>query len=213
MDRCSGCRAELPAMARFCAACGAPVVEHPAVSDERKLVTVLFADLVGSTQSADGQDPERTRAVLDRFYEAMAAEVERAGGSVEKFIGDAVMAAFGVPVAHEDDPERALHCAVSMQNRMSGLFDSTLAIRVGVNTGEVIAGRSRDQSPFVSGDTVNVTKRLEEAAEPGQIIVGERTALAARGAFEFSELRMLKAKGKSDDVLCRSLLRAVSLMR
>ena len=187
--------------------------DQPHAGDERKLVTVLFADLTGSTESADSVDPERTRAVLDRFYDAMAAEVERAGGTVEKFMGDAVMAAFGVPVAHEDDAERALHCAVSMQRRITELFGSGLALRIGVNTGEVVAGRSRERSSFVSGDTVNVTFRLEEGARPGEILVGERTATAARGAFEFSDLSAIEAKGKADGVHCRRLLRTLSLTR
>ena len=184
---CAGCGATLNNGARFCAACGAPVEGQQAPADERKLATVLFADLAGSTQHADARDPERTRALLDRFYDAMAAEVERAGGTVEKFVGDAVMAAFGVPVAHEDDAERALHCAVSMQRRMTGVFGEGLALRIGVNTGEVVAGRSRGRSSFVSGDTVNVAKRLEAAACGGEILVGERAAAAARGAFEFGE--------------------------
>jgi len=213
MDRCAACGATLSENARFCSSCGASLAEQPQTGDERKLATVLFADLTGSTASADSVDPERTRAVLDRFYDAMAAEVERAGGTVEKFVGDAVMAAFGAPIAHEDDAERALHCAVSMQRRMAELFGSDLGLRIGVNTGEVVAGRSRQRSSFVSGDTVNVTFRLQEAAGPGQILVGERTATAARGAFEFSDLATIEAKGKPEGVVCRRLLRTLSLMR
>jgi class 3 adenylate cyclase/tetratricopeptide (TPR) repeat protein len=213
MDLCSACESELPAGARFCASCGAPTAERPPPADERKLVTILFADLTGSTKSADGQDPERTRRVLTSFYDAMASEIERAGGSVEKFIGDAVMAAFGAPVAHEDDPERALHCALAMMQRFSTLFGDRLTMSIGVNTGEVVSGRSREQSSFVSGDMINVAYRLQEAAAPGQIVVGERTALAARGAFEFGELTTVEAKGKAGGVRCRRLLRAISLMR
>ncbi len=102
---------------------------------ERKLATVLFADLVGSTELAGDQDPERVRALLDRFYDSMAAEIGRAGGTVEKFAGDAVMAAFGAPAAHEDDAERALHVALAMQRRLGELFGDRLALRIGVNTG------------------------------------------------------------------------------
>ena len=176
---------------------------------ERKLATVLFADLAGSTALADEQDPEHTRARLERFYDAMAAEIEAAGGAVEKFAGDAVMAAFGAPAALEDHAERALHTALSMQRRLEG----GLSLRVGVNTGEVVAGRAREGSSFVSGDAVNVAARLEQAAEPGEILVGERTAAAARGAFEFGDERTVEAKGKTGGVRCRPLVRALTLMR
>src|SRR6266705_6324954 len=119
---------------------------------ERKLVTVLFADLTGSTALADEQDPERTRARLERFYDAMAAEIEAAGGTIEKFAGDAVMAAFGAPEALEDHAERALHAALSMQR----MVERGLGLRIGVNTGEVVVGLLRETSSFVSGDAVNV---------------------------------------------------------
>src|SRR5436190_11685667 len=148
---------------------------------ERKLATLIFADLVGSTELAGSQDPERTRALLERFYDAMAAEIRVAGGTVEKFAGDAVMAAFGAPEALEDHAERALHTAFAMQRRL----ETGLALRIGVNTGEVVVGRARESSSFVSGDAVNVAARLERAAASGEVLAGERTAAAARGAFEF----------------------------
>jgi class 3 adenylate cyclase len=176
---------------------------------ERKLATVLFADLAGSTALADEQDPERTRARLERFYDAMQVEIEAAGGTIEKFAGDSVMAAFGAPEALEDHAERALHAALSMQRRL----ERGLAIRIGVNTGEVVVGRPREGSSFVSGDAVNVAARLEQAAEPGEILAGERTVAAARGAFEFGEQRGIEAKGKSGGVPCRRVVRALSLMR
>jgi class 3 adenylate cyclase len=182
-------------------------------AEERKLATVLFADLVGSTELAGSQDPERTRLILDRFYDSMAAEVERAGGTVEKFVGDAVMAAFGAPDAHEDDPERALHVALAMQARLAELFGGRLALRIGVNTGDVVVGRPREGSSFVTGDPVNVCARLEQAAAPGEILVGERTVAAVRGAFEFAEPARVEAKGKPGGVACRRLVRALSLMR
>ena len=182
-------------------------------AEERKLATVLFADLVGSTELAGGEDPERVRAVLERFYDAMAAEVERAGGTVEKFVGDAVMAAFGAPVAHEDDAERALHVALGMQRRMGELFGGRLALRIGVNTGDVVVGRPWEGSSFVTGDAVNVCARLEQTAAPGEIQVGERTVAAAGGAFEFGEPARVQAKGKPSGVVCRRLVRALSLTR
>jgi class 3 adenylate cyclase len=159
---------------------------------ERKVATVLFADLVGSTELGE-QDPERTRALLDRFYAAMAEEVERAGGTVEKFVGDAVMAAFGAPAALEDHAERALHAALAMQRRV-GALDAGLELRIGVNTGDVVVDEPRQGSSFVTGDAVNVCARLEQNAEPGAILVGERTAQAARGAFEFGESPTVEAK-------------------
>jgi class 3 adenylate cyclase len=174
---------------------------------------VLFADLVGSTALAGSQDPERTRALLNRFYDAMAAEIASAGGTVEKFVGDAVMAAFGAPAAQEDHAERALHAALSMQRRLEELFGDTLALRIGVNTGDVVVGQPREGSSFVTGDAVNVAARLEQAAEPGEILVGERTAAAVGGAFELDEPSTVAAKGKIGGVACRRLVRAVSLMR
>ena len=184
-----------------------------AEQSERKLATVLFADLVGSTEAAGEQDPERTRARLERFYDAMSAEIESAGGTVEKFAGDAVMAAFGAPEALEDHAERALHTALSMQQRLETVFAGELSLRIGVNTGEVVVGRPREGSSFVSGDAVNVAARLEQAAEPGEILVGERTVSAVRGAFEFGDPKTVEAKGKAGGVACRPLVRALSLMR
>jgi class 3 adenylate cyclase/tetratricopeptide (TPR) repeat protein len=181
--------------------------------DERKVATVLFADLTGSTQMADAEDPERVRALLDRFYDAMSAEVEAAGGTVEKFAGDAVMAAFGAPAAYEDHAERALHAALSMHRRLESLFAGRLRLRIGVNTGDVVVGRPREGSSFVSGDAVNVAARLEQAASPGEVLVGERTVAAARGAFEFGEPMTVEAKGKPGGVPCRRLVRALSLVR
>jgi class 3 adenylate cyclase len=175
---------------------------------ERKLATALFADLVDSTGLGE-QDPERVRAILDRFYDAMAEEVERAGGTIEKFAGDAVMAAFGAPAAQEDHAERALHAALAMQRRLRELFGTGLALRIGVNTGEVVVGQGRAGSSFMSGDAVNVAARLEQAAEPGDVLVGERTATAtaAAGAFELGEPITVEAKGKPQGLRCRRLVR------
>jgi class 3 adenylate cyclase/DNA-binding SARP family transcriptional activator len=184
-----------------------------APAEERKLATVLFADLVGATALASEQDPERTRALLERFYDAMAGEIDAAGGTVEKFAGDAVMAAFGAPTAQEDHAERALHAALSMRRRLAELFGDALQVRIGVNTGDVVVGRSRADSSFVTGDAVNVAARLEQAADPGEILAGERTVAAVRGAFEFSETQTVEAKGKAEGVGCRSLVRSVTLTR
>jgi len=212
MTVCAACGAALPEAARFCPVCAAPVEAHPD-QGERKLATVIFADLVGSTERAGSQDPERTRAVLDRFYEAMAGEIDTAGGTVEKFAGDAVMAAFGAPTSLEDHAERALHAALAMQRRLRSLFGETLELRIGVNTGEVMAGKAREGSSFVTGDAVNVAARLEQAAGPGEILVGERSVATVRGAFEFAEPQTIQAKGKPEGIDCRRLVRALSLMR
>ena len=151
--------------------------------------------------------------LLNRFYDAMAAEITDAGGTVEKFVGDAVMAAFGAPAAQEDHAERALHAALSMHRRLEELFGDALSLRIGVNTGDVVVGQPREGSSFVTGDAVNVAARLEQAAEPGEILVGERTAAAVGGAFEFDESSTVAAKGKAGGVACRRLVRALSLMR
>jgi class 3 adenylate cyclase/tetratricopeptide (TPR) repeat protein len=210
---CPNCGRPVPAQARFCPNCAGPITEPAQTSEERKLATVLFADLVGSTELASSQDPERTRVLLNRFYDAMAAEITYAGGTVEKFVGDAVMAAFGAPAALEDHAERALHAALSMQRRLEELFGDSLSLRIGVNTGDVVVGRPREGSSFVTGDAVNVAARLEQAAEPGEILVGERTAAAVGGAFELDEPSTVAAKGKGGGVACRRLVRALSLMR
>jgi class 3 adenylate cyclase len=210
---CPKCGQPVPAGSRFCPSCGNPISEPAEPAEERKLATVLFADLVGSTELAGSQDPERTRALLNRFYDAMASEISLAGGTVEKFVGDAVMAAFCAPVAQEDHAERALHAALSMQRRLEELFGDALSLRIGVNSGDVVLGQAREGSSFVSGDAVNVAARLEQAAEPGEVLVGERTVAAAGGAFEFEEPASVEAKGKPGGVECRRLVRALSLMR
>ena len=136
----------------------------------------------------------------------MAGEIERAGGTVEKFAGDSVMAVFGVPEALEDHAERALHAALAMQARLQAVFEGRLELRIGVNTGEVVAGPARQGSSFVSGDAVNVAARLEQAAEPGAIVVGARTAEAVRGAFELGSAFEVDAKGKAEPVVAQTLV-------
>jgi class 3 adenylate cyclase len=180
--------------------------------EERKLVTILFADLVGSTAYAGDRDPERVRALLERFYEAMTDEIERTGGTVEKFAGDAVMAVFGAPVALEDHAERALHAALAMQRRLAGIFGGEVEMRIGVNTGEVVVGVPREGS-FVAGDAVNASDRLQKAAEPGEILAGERTVAAVGGAFEFGDRRVAEAKGIPEGLVARPVQRALTLAR
>jgi DNA-binding SARP family transcriptional activator/tetratricopeptide (TPR) repeat protein len=170
------------------------VVSWP-TEERRKTVTVLFADLVGSTELADGLDPEAWRRLQERLLATLRAPLERHGGTVEKFIGDAVMAVFGVPTAHEDDPLRALRAAREMRDGMASQNDELepeqsplLALRIGINTGEVFAGGPAG-GPLVSGSVVNLAKRLEEAAAPGEILLGAGTHALVRHAVATEQLR------------------------
>jgi class 3 adenylate cyclase len=181
--------------------------------EERKLVTVLFADLVGSTALADNADPERVRVQLERFYAVVREEIELTGGTVEKFVGDAVLAVFGAPAALEDHAERALHAALAMQRCMREVFGDALVLRVGVNTGEVVVGEAHEGGSFVTGDAVNVADRLQKAAEPGEVLAGERTVVAATGAFEVGVRRTVEAKGKATGVVGVPVVRALRTMR
>ena len=207
---CARCGEPLPPDVRFCPACGAPVEPAGAVAGpghERKLVTVLFADVVESTGLGERLDPEHLKQVLDAYFEAMRTAIEAEGGTVEKFIGDAVMAVFGVPAAHEDDAARALRAALRMRTALERLNRTLeeregveLAMRVGVNTGEVFAVTApRPGEGMVTGDAVNVAARLEQSAERGQIVVAERTARAARG-MRMRPLGALDLKGKEESV-------------
>jgi class 3 adenylate cyclase/tetratricopeptide (TPR) repeat protein len=181
--------------------------EDVPAGQERRLVTILFADVTGSTALGEQLDPERLQEVLAAYFQAMREEIEAEGGTVEKFIGDAVMAVFGVPIAHEDDPARALRAALRMRRRLELVntdlekrFGVTLQIRTGVNTGEVLAATDpRPGEPMVTGDAVNVAARLEQTADPGGIVVSERTARAARG-FRFHELGARNLRGKEQPV-------------
>jgi class 3 adenylate cyclase/tetratricopeptide (TPR) repeat protein len=182
-------------------------------STERKVATMLFADLVGSTALAASSDPEQIRVLLDRFYDTMSEEIAATGGTIEKFAGDAVMAVFGVPIAHEDHAERALHTALAMRARMQRMLGGRLQLRIGVNTGEVVVGAPRAGSSFVSGDAVNVSARLEQGAAPGEILVGERTAALVGAAFDLSEPINVEAAGKAGGIRARRLNGALSIVR
>jgi class 3 adenylate cyclase len=191
---CTACHSPTPDGARFCPACGAPTVT-PARSAERKLVTVVFCDLVGSTALSEALDPEALRSVMLRYFAALRTTIEACGGTVEKFIGDAVMAVFGVPVMHEDDARRAAAAALGMLDALARLnadllreLGVQLRVRIGVHTGPAVASADvSSRQALVSGDTVNVAARLEQSAGAGEILIGPLTR-AAIGATARTEL-------------------------
>src|SRR3954470_12267080 len=217
--RCPSCGTPAPPEARFCMNCGAtlegpptPAAPFPAAPrataaippEERRQVTVLFADLSGYTAFAERMDPEDVKSLVDRALRRLGQEVERYGGTVDKYIGDNVMALFGAPLAHEDDEERAVRAALGMQEAMTEVNEQlpegvTFALRVGLNTGEVLAG-AVGSAYTVTGDTVNVASRLQTAASPGTVTVGERTMRATSEAIRYDELEPLTLKGKSEPV-------------
>jgi class 3 adenylate cyclase/tetratricopeptide (TPR) repeat protein len=213
---CGSCGAELPPEARFCPTCGAPTEganqpDRDAALDptarERKVATLVFADLVGFTSLGEQHDPELVSELMRRVFERLAAEVDRYEGTVEKFAGDAILAVFGVPATHEDDPERAVRAALEMQAAMHALADErrgddgpALALRIGVETGEVLADVARasaERDLFVTGDAVNTAARLQQTAEPGSVVVGPGTYAATRDLVEYEELAPTALKGKA----------------
>lgn len=168
--------------------------------EERKLVSILFADVTGSTTLGETLDAEDVRALMRRYYEHAQRIIPSYGGTLEKFIGDAVMSVFGLPQAHDDDAERALAAALALRDAIAGdeILNPLLRLRIGVNTGEVVATSDTSSGDFlVTGDAVNVSARLQQGANPGEILASERTINAARNAFLFGEERQLQAKGKS----------------
>jgi class 3 adenylate cyclase/tetratricopeptide (TPR) repeat protein len=210
---CPACGAAIPTGARFCPSCGR-AVEPEGPAEERKVVTVLFADLVGSTAIAEGRDPERVGHILGAYATAAREIIESWGGSVEKYIGDAVVGAFGIPVTHEDDAARAVHAAQEIHARLEMLsadlesaHEVRLTARIGINTGEVFAATAvgLDQR-FMAGDVVNVAARLQQAADAGGVLVAARTAEGAGDGFSFEPAEELELKGKRRAVPARRLV-------
>jgi len=197
---CPQCGAKNREGARFCDSCAAALTAPRTAREQRKTVTVLFCDVTGSTELGERLDPEALRALLARYFERMKTIVERHGGTVEKFIGDAVMAVFGVPVLHEDDALRALRAAVEMREAFPGLG---IQGRIGVTTGEVVTGT---EERLATGDAVNVSARLEQAAQPGEILIGEETYRLTRTAAEVEPVEPLELKGKTDPASAFRLL-------
>ncbi len=192
---------------RFCRGCGAPLGAAASGHELRKTVTVVFCDVTGSTALGERLDPEALRHVLGRYYSEMRLVLERHGGLVEKFIGDAVVAVFGVPLVHEDDALRAVRAAAEMRESLERLNDGLeqesgvrIGVRIGVNTGEVVAGDLGPGASFASGDAVNVAARLEQAAGSGEILIGPLTHQLLAGAIEAEPLEPLDLHGKSEPV-------------
>ncbi len=204
---CASCGSEHQAAFRFCPSCGAAVSQPVAPRQVRKVVTALFCDVTGSTALGEELDPEVLRGVMNRYFAEIRATIEQHGGTVEKFIGDAVMAVFGVPRVQEDDALRAVRAAAEIRERLPALAKDVgvpLRFRTGVNTGPVLVGEGEN---IAIGDAVNVAARLEQAAEPGEIVLGLETMRLVRDAVEVEALQPLSLKGKSEPVRAFRLVR------
>ena len=213
MLTCPACGQANPDGFRFCGACATPL-HDPSASDERKIVTVLFADLVGSTRRAESADPEDVRAFMVAFHGRVREVLERFGGTVEKFIGDAAMALFGAPVAHEDDPQRAVRAALALRDAVGGLeADERVELRIGVATGEALVSPAANPAAgeaMAAGDVVNTAARLEAAAPAGGILVDEPTFRAVAGVIECLPAELVHAKGKQHPVPVWEVVRATT---
>ena len=213
MIPCPTCGTENPERAKFCSECAAPLTGGSTrqVRETRKLVTILFADVAGSTALGERLDPETLRALMGRYFAIMQRIIEAHGGTVEKFIGDAVMAVFGVPVVHEDDALRAVRAAAGIRAALdrdeqpTGLGQA-IQFRIGLNTGEVFAGDPASGQAFVTGDAVNVAARLEAATPPGTILLGQSTFRLVRDAVTVEPVERIEAKGKSAPLAAYRLL-------
>jgi class 3 adenylate cyclase len=211
MRTCAVCGTENPEGFRFCGQCGTPLLQ--ATPERRKTATILFCDVSGSTALGERLETEAVREVMLRYFDEMRVALERHSGVVEKFIGDAVMAVFGVPVAHEDDALRAVRAATDMLARLEelndefeGRFGSRIGLRIGINTGEVVAGDASAGETFVSGDPVNVAARLEQTAAVGEVLLGELTWRLTRQAVRAEPVEPLTLKGKEKPVPAYRLL-------
>jgi class 3 adenylate cyclase/tetratricopeptide (TPR) repeat protein len=213
---CGTCAHENPDEARFCMSCGAPLVAAARAAEARKTVSIVFCDVTGSTELGERLDPETLSKVMQRYFDTMREPIERHGGTVEKFIGDAVMAVFGVPTLHEDDAMRAVRAAEDMREALVSLNEElarergvSIRTRTGVNTGEVLMGAHSAEEGLVTGDAVNVAARLEQAAAPGEILLGWQTFRLTRDAVDVEPVEPLELKGKSEPVPAFRLIRSI----
>lgn len=213
MQRCPSCNEENPDRFRICGFCGTPLQAAPPPEEVRKTVTIVFCDLKGSTSLGERLDSEALREVLAVYFGAMKEVLERHGGTVEKYIGDAIMAVFGLPRMHEDDALRAVHAAFEMRQalrevnvQLEASWGVALENRTGVNTGEVVAGDASTGQRLATGDTVNVAARLEQAAPPSEVLIGESTYRLVRDAVDVRAVEPLELKGKSERVPAYELL-------
>ena len=216
MQTCPGCGEENPDRFRLCGYCGSALVAQPAPQEVRKTVTVVFCDLKGWTELGDRLDSEALREVLALYFSAMKPALERHGGTIEKYIGDAIMAVFGLPRLHEDDALRAVRAAATMREAVAELnvtlraqFGVTLENRTGINTGEVVTGEGGDSQRLATGDTVNVAARLEQAAPTGEVLIGESTYRLVRDTVEVVPVAPLTLKGKPEPVPAYRLLSVI----
>lgn len=207
MVLCRDCHEENPEGFRLCGYCGAELVQHGVAAELRKTVTIVFCDLKGSTSLAERLDSEALREVLGVYFAAMRQAIERYGGTVEKYIGDAIMAVFGLPTLHEDDALRAVRAAFDMGQalksvnvRLQATWGVTLENRTGVNTGQVVAGDAATRQRMATGDAVNVAARLEQAAPPGEVLIGQTTFALVKNAVSAEPVEPLELKGKSERV-------------
>ncbi|HXK15369.1 MAG TPA: AAA family ATPase [Gaiellaceae bacterium] len=213
MPVCQSCGQENPEVARFCLACGNPLSEATPPGVERRVVTVIFVDLVGFTARAERLDPEEVQAVLSPYHDRVRREIESFGGVVEKFIGDAVMGLFGATVAHGDDAERAVRAALVVRDGVDELAGGGLQIRIAVNTGEAVVSlgaRPTLGESMVAGDVVNTAARLQAAAPVNGIVVGEETYRETRGTIEYEVAEPVVAKGKEHPVEAWIAVRALT---
>jgi predicted ATPase/class 3 adenylate cyclase len=218
MAVCGGCGKFGPQEARFCSACGSPLAAAPLFErSARKTVTVVFADIAGSTELGDRLDPETVRQVMSRYFRTTRRVLERHGGTVEKFIGDAVMAVFGIPMLHEDDALRATRAAVEMAGSLGTLnvelerrWGVSLEVRIGVNTGEVVTGDPSGGQGFATGDAINLAARLQQAAAPGEILIGETTRGLLDARVTVEEITPFLVKGKRGAVRAARVLSLAS---
>jgi class 3 adenylate cyclase len=201
MITCPVCGQENPDGFRFCGACASPLQgDEPAPREVRKTVTIVFCDMVGSTALGDRHDPERVRTLMAGYHDLARRVLERHGGTIEKFIGDAVMAVFGVPTLHEDDALRAVRAAVELREKLAA---AEVPVRIGVNTGEVVAGGGE---ALVTGDAVNVAARLEQAAGTGEVLIGDTTHRLTRDAVLVEAAGGLRVKGKKEPLQAHRLI-------